>query len=179
MKKLLSLAVIAATAASLTSCFQESDYEKYAEWREEQDEWLQTQLAKTDDSGEKYYETYVAPYDNNSIVYMHFHNDRELTKNNLVPLYTSTVDVKYHGRLYDDEAFDSSYLNTDSLYRTTLGSVIEGWAVALLNMHVGDSVTVITPWNVAYGSSGNSTISPYSHLVFDIKLKDIYKYETN
>ena len=95
-------------------------------------------------------------------------------------MYTSTVDVKYIGHLYDGTAFDSSYINTypaDSIYRTTLSSVIEGWTIALTNMHVGDSCEVLIPYQHAYGSSEHGDIKPYSALQFNIKLVYIPGYE--
>ncbi len=181
MKKLSNILLAAIASLLLTSCFEDTEWEKYEDWRNEQDEWLKSELAKRDESGASYYEAYTASFDKNAVIYMHFHNDREATKGNLMPLYTSTVDVKYHGRLYNDVAFDSSYLSTspaDSVTRFQTSGVITGWVVALLNMHVGDSATVIIPWNVGYGESGSgSAILPYSHLVFDMKLTDIYKYE--
>ena len=58
----------------------------------------------------------------------HWFNDRKLTQGNLKPYYTSTVDVKYIGRLYNDEPFDSSYTLMadygDSIFRTKVGRVI-------------------------------------------------------
>ena len=160
MKKFSNILLIALASLLLVSCLEDTDWKKYEEWRTDQDEWLKSQLARTDANGDKYFEA---------------------TKNNLVPLYTSVVDVKYHGRLYNDVPFDSSYLSTspaDSVLRFSQSGLITGWVIALENMHVGDSITVIVPWNVGYGEgSKGDVIKPYSHLIFDMKLKDIYKYE--
>ena len=160
-----------------TSCFEDTNWEKYKEWRDVQDEWLNQELKKTNADGTPFYEPVVASFDKNMIVYMHYYGDRDANRDNLVPLYTSTVSVKYHGRYYNDEPFDSSYSRTDSIANFTVNGVITGWSVALLNMHVGDSVKVIIPYNAAYGESGYQTIPPYATLIFQMKLKDIVKYE--
>ena len=107
-------------------------------------------------------------------------NDRSLTAGNLSPLLTSTVDVKYIGRLYTGEAFDSSYnqkANGDSIFRTSLTGLIQGWQIALVNMNVGDSVEIIIPYNMGYGGSQTGIIKPYSTLIFNLKLVDIPYYE--
>ena len=109
---------------------------------------------------------------------MHYFNDRSLTEGNLTPLSTSTVSVKYIGRLYNNEPFDSSYLATDSLFTTKVGDVISGWGIALQHMRVGDSVRVVIPYQQAYGATQSGSILPYSNLQFDIKLVDIPLYET-
>ena len=108
-----------------------------------------------------------------------YFNDKALTENNLSPLYTSTVDVKYIGRLYDDVAFDSSYTSTspaDSVTRFKLNNLIEGWVVGLTDMHIGDSCELIIPYEFAYGATGSSSINPYSNLRFNLKLVDIPGY---
>ena len=66
----------------------------------------------------------------------------------------------------------------DSLYRTRVNNVITGWQIALTNMHEGDSVTVVVPYNAAYGSTGSGAIAPYSTLIFDVMLKKVQAYET-
>ena len=111
---------------------------------------------------------------------MHYFNDTTLTRDNLSPLYTSTVDAKYIGYLYDGTPFDSSYLNTspaDSILRLSLAGVIPGWTVALSFMHVGDSCEVLIPYEYAYGNTGDRKIKPYSALRFIMKLVDIPGYE--
>lgn len=169
----------------LTSCFKDDDPNrgKYADWKKANDAWLLDQANLIDEkTGGNYYTQVVAKWDNNSKVYIHWYNDTMLTKGNLKPYYTSMVDVKYKGMLYDNTPFDSSYLRTSpaaGVYRTRLGAnVIEGWNVALTHMHVGDTCRVLVPQNVGYGSNGSgSVIKPFSALIFEIKLVDIYKLE--
>lgn len=185
MKKIPFIALLGIVITwAFTACNDdnESNWEEYREWREANNSWLDEMKSLIDpETGELFYQTVTPVYDNTSWVLMHWYNDRSATADNLVPLYTSTVDVKYIGRTYDDEAFDSSYLNTtygDSIYRTSLGNVINGWGIALQQMHVGDSVDVIIPYALAYGTSGSSSINPYSNLKFSIKLVDIPYYQT-
>ena len=51
--------------------------------------------------------------------------------------------------------------------------------MAMMNMHVGDSCSVIVPYQQGYGSVTMGKVKPFSTLVFDIKLVSIYGYETN
>lgn len=151
-------------------------------WRETNEEWF-NQQKNLQEGGRNYYKLVTATWDSRAQVLLHWFNDTMLTRNNLKPLYSSTVDVKYKGWIYDGTPFDSSYLRkspADSLMRFTINlDVIEGWGVALTQMHVGDSCRVVIPYSLAYGSTSRGTIiKPYSMLVFDIKLANIYKYET-
>ncbi|MDE6248106.1 MAG: FKBP-type peptidyl-prolyl cis-trans isomerase, partial [Paramuribaculum sp.] len=82
------------------------------------------------------------------------------------------------GHLCNDLAFDSSYLLVDSVAHFQVNGVIEGWQIALNDMHVGDSAEVIIPFLQAYGSEGSGTIPPYSYLRFNMRLDDITNYET-
>ena len=180
MKKLLLLiGLLAVVGMSLNSCLSNDVEDKYKDWRKANNEWYEAQRGNTD-----YYKTVVAPWDPNGQVLIHWFNDTMLTRDNLRPLYTSTVDLKYRGMDKDGLAFDSSYLSKnppDSLVRFDLGSTsyIEGWAAAITRMHVGDSCRVVIPYTLGYGSSQVNELQPYTHLVFDIKLADIYHYETN
>ncbi len=159
----------------------ENLWEDYAEWRDANDTWVNEQKERLNENGEKYYTTLVPSWDPSQFILIHYFNDRMLTANNPSPYYTSTVDVKYIGWLYNDESFDSSYGNTasygDSLYRTKCNNVIQGWTVALEDMHIGDSCEVIIPYTMAYGAQTSGSILPYSALRFHIKLVDIPYYE--
>ena len=178
MKKLFYTVILAVLAVTmLDSCLGNYVYDVYKDWRQKNDEWFSRQAA----SG--LYTKVTAPWDPSATVLMRWHNDRNLTKDNLMPLITSTVDVKYYLRLYDGTPVDSSYYMTspaDSIYRSMVNSNVEGWMIALTNMHVGDSCTVVIPYQQAYGSTKRSEVLiPYSSLVFDVKLVDIYKYKAN
>lgn len=178
MKKLFYTAIMAVVAITmLDSCLGKSVEDEYKDWREANDAWYQQQIS----SGQ--YTLLTAPWDPSATTLIRWHNDRQLTKDNLVPLITSTVDVKYKLKLYDGTPVDSSYLLTspaDSIYRSVVNQNVEGWMIALTNMHVGDSCTVIIPYQQGYGSTKRSDVLvPYSTLIFDMKLVDIYKYKAN
>ena len=173
-------------APVLTSCLSNDDeqnvWEEYAAWREANEAWLEEMTLRTDDNGDPYYKTVRGAWDYYSYVLIHYYNDTTITRGNLSPHYTSTVDVIYRGHLYDGTPFDSSYLNTspaDSVYRTGLEDVITGWVVALSDMHVGDSCEVIIPYQSGYNANGSGAVLPYSCLVFDMKLVGVPFYETH
>jgi hypothetical protein len=173
--------LMVALAITTTSCFKDDDVSSDdAEWRDINVAWYEGQAALTE-GGSKYYTAFTAPWDPAAEVLIHWFNDTTLTRNNLKPLYTSQVDVKYHLSLYDGTAVDSSYLSTtpaDSIFRCRLNTgVIQGWAIAITKMHIGDSCRVIIPYNVGYGSTKAGDIKAYSTLQFHIKLKGIPAYE--
>ncbi len=179
MKKLLLFipALVAGLALITTSCDDKNTWDDYTEWRDVNNDWLLQQGALLDENGQAFYNRVVPEWNKSAYVYMHYFNDRSLTKGNLSPLYTSTVSVKYIGRLYNNEPFDSSFNAVDSLFTTKLGSVISGWGIALQDMRVGDSARVVIPYQQGYGSTSTGSIPPYSVLQFDIKLVDIPYYE--
>lgn len=174
---LLSILILGISACSVDN---NDNWTKYEDWRNENNAWLDQQLSKKNADGTDYYTRITASWDNQSYVLIKYLNDTNETKNNLSPLYTSTVDVKYIGRTYDDVAFDSSYLKTspaDSVYRVKLSSVVGGWVIGITKMHVGDSCEIVIPYQSAYSSSGYGTIKPYSNLKFNIRLVGIPGYE--
>lgn len=178
MKKLIYiLPVIIAAIFSASSCNGTDEWDTYEQWRKENEKWVSQQGSLIAPDGKAYYERVNAEWNRGAYVLMHFFNDRNATAGNLSPMWTSTVQVKYKGRLYNDVAFDSSYTAVDSLFTCAPGDVIAGWGLALQNMHVGDSARVIIPWQLAYGSTSTGTIPAYSALQFDIKLVNISGYE--
>ena len=47
----------------------------------------------------------------------------------------------------------------------------------MMNMHVGDTVQILIPYQSAYGSSSSGSVLPYSALRFNVRLEDIPDYE--
>ncbi len=169
--------MIAAISAGFSSCTETGVWETYKEWRELNDDWYNEQLLLTNTDGSKYYTLLQPSWYPQSGVLIHYFNDPALTAGNLQPLLTSTVSVKYHGRLYNDECFDSTSTGSDSVRTFQLTSVIAGWQIALTQMHVGDSVEIVVPYAQGYGYSGSGSIAPFSALKFNIGLKAVPAYE--
>ena len=96
------------------------------------------------------------------------------------PLFTDKVSTHYRGRLiplYDGSkvVFDQSYLGelnpeTAVSVEFAVSGVIEGWTTALQHMVEGDRWEVYIPYNLAYGTYGQSEIPGYSTLIFDMQL---------
>lgn len=184
MKKLFhSLLAITAITVFLTSCDDDNKWDEYEDWRRDNTAWYNTMLTKTDSTGALYYQRLTPGWYSQSGVLIHYFNDRTLTAGNLQPYVTSTVTVKYHGRLYNDIGFDSTTVGSDSVRTLPLSSTIAGWKIALTQMHVGDSCEIIIPYAQGYGFEGSTnaaglyTIPPYSALKFNIGLKAVPTYE--
>lgn len=182
MKPILPIIAGIALFAAATSCSSDdNNWYDYSEWYKTNDAWYTRMKDSIDASGHNYFTELKPAWNSKCGVLIHYFNDRRLTQNNLSPLETSTVDVKYLGEFYNKVPFDSSYANTadygDSLYRCRVSDNILGWQVALNAMHVGDSVDVVIPYYMAYGVEGQGTIPPYTALRFHIKLVDIPAYE--
>lgn len=187
MKKLLLLIALCCTLGAFTACNDDDDnisLDDYQTWRVQNEQWVRDQQARTNPDGTPYFEAVFPAWNPGIFVLMHWFNDRSETAGNLTPLYTSTVDVRYNGYNCEGERFDSS--STTNAYgrlgvqRFQCNAVIQGWSVALENMHVGDTVEIVIPNAAAYGTSYLSEmIPPYSALRFNVRLEDIYMYEKN
>ena len=91
-----------------------------------------------------------------------------------IPEAKDRVIVHYHGTLIDGTVFDSSVERGEP---ATFGvkQVIPGWSEALQLMPVGSKWKLYIPSDLAYGSSDQGTIKPFSTLIFDVELFDIEK----
>lgn len=85
------------------------------------------------------------------------------------PDRNSVVTVHYRGLLVSGRLFDSSYRQGYPL-AIRLKDVIEGWQIALMNMHAGDKWNVIIPSELGYGRRTVGDIPGNSTLIFDIEL---------
>lgn len=177
------LLVLFGAMAAFSACSDDEDksvWNVYRSYRESNNSWLLEQQKRTNPDGSPYFATIVPAWDPSAFVLIHYFNDTELTKDNLSPLFTSTIDTRYEGYYYTGERFDSSTLMTKygpGIFRTDLRNVIKGWTIAFEQMHVGDTAEIIIPYQQAYGESTSGAIPPYSNLRFNVRLVDIHAYE--
>ena len=163
-------------------CSDDSDdtnvWEVYRDWREANNAWVEEQAALMDEDGvTPFYERLSSDYRPSKYILIHWFNDRSETAGNLVPMETSTVSTRYQLFDMNGEKLDSSENNADGLFNTVVTAVIDGWQNALMNMHVGDTVQIVVPYQSGYGSSSAGEIQPYSALRFNVRLVDIPAYE--
>lgn len=180
MKKLIYPVLAAVAALPLLSSCLKDESDPYEDWRNKNNAWLEEQTVRQNPDGTPYYEKVTVEWNPGAYVLMHWHNDRSKTAGNISPMSTSTADVKYLLRDFQGVGKDSSYLRTvpaDSIFRSRVNTNIEGWTIGLTNMHVGDSVTMVVPYQWGYGAQQRGSLDPYSVLVFDIKLKGVPGFE--
>ena len=184
MKKLLWIVGLLLALPFLPSCNKDDDdkvnLNDYTAWKNKNEAWLQRMKDSVDTDGSPFYQTVVPAWNTSAYILMHYFNNREETKDNYVPLYTSVVDVRYIGYTCENVPFDSSTVENSygklGIRRFGVDQVIQGWAIALMDMHVGDTCEIIVPYDIAYGSSFMGSILPYSNLRFNLRLEDINKY---
>ena len=88
------------------------------------------------------------------------------------PTVRSIVSVHYRGTLIDGKEFDNSYKrNCPEAFR--LCDVIDGWQLALQQMHVGDKWIIYIPYELGYGSKACAGIPAFSTLIFEVELLEI------
>ncbi len=84
------------------------------------------------------------------------------------PSARSIVSVHYTGRTIDGATFDTSEGGCPLAMR--LNELIDGWIVALQQMHVGDKWEVYIPAEMGYGKFSQPGIPGGSTLIFEIEL---------
>ena len=88
------------------------------------------------------------------------------------PRPDDVVSVHYRGTLIGGREFDNSYeRNCPEAFR--LNQVIEGWQIALQQMHVGDKWVVYIPYTSGYGNRASGPIPAFSTLIFEVELLGI------
>lgn len=181
MKRLPVLIIAALAILAACTSSEQSTWEKYTDWRNANNAWLAELQSKTNPDGTPYYEKVVPDWNPGGFVLIHYYNDRKETEGKLSPIYTSTIDVRYHLSLYDGTPVDSSSTMTTNgpgVYRCRLNSMIQGWGIALPHMRCGDTAEIICPYGVAYGAASQSAVLPYSNLRFGVRLIDIHNLES-
>ncbi len=81
----------------------------------------------------------------------------------------SIVTCHYKGSLLSGKIFDNTFARScPEAFR--VNELINGFQIALLNMHVGDHWLVYIPSSMGYGPKGAGSIPGNSTLIFEIKL---------
>lgn len=84
----------------------------------------------------------------------------------------SVVTVHYTGSLINGYIFDNSRTKGyPEAFR--VNDLIDGFSIALTNMHIGDRWEVYIPSELGYGKRANGNIPGSSTLIFDIELVGI------
>ena len=84
----------------------------------------------------------------------------------------SVVTVHYTGSLINGYIFDNSRTKGyPEAFRVS--DLIDGFSIALTNMHIGDRWEVFIPSEFGYGKRANGNIPGSSTLIFDIELVGI------
>ncbi len=182
MKKIILILTAALVlTAACDSDGERTTWEKYSDWRELNNAWLEDMRTLTNEDGSPVYTVVRPDWNPEAMVLMRFINDPTENAGKLSPIYTSTIDVRYELHLCDSTAVDSSTnltaYGTPGVFRSQLSALVQGWAVALPKMHCGDTAEIIIPYGLAYGTTSNGNIKPYSNLRFNVRLVDIPYYE--
>ncbi len=87
-----------------------------------------------------------------------------------------SIGIEYVGFFVTGVVFDASAYYGDGIYRYVhLGTrMIPGFEDAVSHLKKGGEASFLLPSSMAYGSYGTRTIPPYTPLVFEISLVDIY-----
>ncbi len=81
----------------------------------------------------------------------------------------SIVTCHYKGSLISGKVFDNSFTRScPEAFR--VNELINGFQIALVNMHVGDHWLVYIPSEMGYGSRSTGDIPANSTLIFEIQL---------
>jgi peptidylprolyl isomerase len=86
-----------------------------------------------------------------------------------------TVQVHYSGYLADGTMFDSSVERGNPIeFKLGQGQVIQGWDEGISLMNVGDKLTLVIPYHLAYGETGHPPMIPgKAELTFDVELIEV------
>ena len=168
-----------------TSCSEETEDEgEFDNWQERNEAVVSQWAANT--SYRKiltYTKNANAPgLQNTDYIYV---EELETSNSMEAPLYTDTVRIAYRGHYIptvsypEGYVFDQTYVDdfswsTAKQVDYVTSSFVDGFTTALMNMHKGDRWRVRIPYSLGYGKSGNSSITGYSNLVFEISLYDIW-----
>jgi FKBP-type peptidyl-prolyl cis-trans isomerase FklB len=192
LKYILLSVILFPLVGMVSSCSEDnSEEDEFANWQERNDamtnQWANNSSLKKIKCFTKDTETTGK---NSDYIYVEVLEDTPSTDPDYkpaastdCPFYTDTVRVAYRARLIPSKNYPEGSVMDESFtgnfsWRTadvTDGTGwIEGFATALMNMHVGDRWRVYVPYQLAYGSSSGTGRPAYSNMVFEMALFDFW-----
>ena len=96
-------------------------------------------------------------------------------QNSISPVSGDQVVVNYRGKLVNGFVFGQTYtkavIDSTATQQTFYDNqLIPGWTDNLLQMKVGEIRSIVLPQELAYGATGQGSISPYSTTVWVVQL---------
>lgn len=205
MIKKLYLLPLLLLVLSFVACNETEEYNKYANWKERNDAFIDSLQRVYDSSNRGKLERIQDSKNKKSYIYFKRMESNPDNSHLECPFYTSKVTTFYRGmyinedvfsmaeapdyfvtKLYDDadvDIFDQNFKGADpSSFDTptsfSVNEVINGWTEVLQKMKPGDRVELYVPYASAYGENSSSSkgIMDYSALVFDVQLLKVDEY---
>ncbi len=186
------LAVTLVAALTLTACSEEDDtIEEYPDWENTNTAYFvdlytsATALIAQGNTTWKLLRAWSLPEDNEiyTAVMTNYIVVEVLEEGTGAgcPLYTDNVWVHYRGRLLPSVSYPEGYIFDQSYYGEfneqtampaafSVSALVDGFATALQNMHIGDYWRVYMPYELGYGTIATTSVPAYSTLIFEIKL---------
>lgn len=190
-------------AASLASCSETDETDaKYSDWQKRNDAFITGIFNQAKDSiraNNPNWKIFKALSKDDSVsikaadhIIVKVLNEG---KGTVSPVQNDSVKVHYKGYLINTDYVSSAQVASDYTYGTAfdyswtgqynlstmvpakfkVSSLTEGFATALQHMHAGDRWLVYIPNELAYASSEQGSVLPYSTLVFDMTLQAFSK----
>ncbi len=183
-KKIWLVLLLLSFTTVLYSCSEESeDEEEYADWQIRNDEyqtkWFNNSSLKKIRVFSQDPATEGAKSD---YIYVEVLEEVDSSASEC-PLYTDTCRIAYRGRLIPSKSYPEGYVFDQSYTKdfswTTANAIQgaswkDGFATALLNMHIGDRWRVYIPYQLMYGTSSGTSYPAYSNMIFDVALFDFW-----
>ena len=102
---------------------------------------------------------------------IHYKVLSEGNQSSATPTVRSIITAHYTGKTIDGKQFDSSRGGVPLACR--LCDLIEGWIIAMQQMHIGDKWEIYIPAEMGYGKFSQPGIPGGSTLIFEIELLGI------
>jgi len=186
IRQLFTLLLIFAAATTICSCSETEDEDtEYENWQERNETYFANIYAQAQTNSDGTWKiirnwSYNEDIATDKTDYIVVQVLNEGTGSGC-PIYTDSVRVHYRGRIIPTTSYPSGYqfdsswngdynLQTMIPSKFAIGDVVNGFATALQNMHIGDRWMVYIPYTLGYGTTATSSIPAYSTLIFDITL---------